>query len=179
MAAPGLQQWKVDKPWLELKCALGEGPFYEKETNSVRLVDIKKSQILTVSAADNGDGSSLKVIQLDTRPTVTVDIEGVDPQDRILIGVKHGVAVLDRQAGTYTVLVQFNEQNNERIRSNDGAADPHGKLWLGSMTDFEHGEPQPEGMAAFHWTTTLCFFLLVASYIMLTSMVFDRIPCAL
>lgn len=155
MAAPGLQEWRVIKPWLELNCALGEGPFFEKETNSVRLVDIKKRQILTVSAADNGDGSSLKVIQLDTRPTVTVDIEGVDPQDRILIGVKHGVAVLDRRAGTYTMLVQFNEQNNERIRSNDGAADPHGKLWLGSMTDFEHGEPQPEGMAAFHWPT-LC-----------------------
>ncbi|UKZ63640.1 uncharacterized protein TrAtP1_004866 [Trichoderma atroviride] len=148
MAAPDLQQWKVDKPWLELKCALGEGPFYEKETNSVRLVDIKKSQILTVSAADNGDGSSLKVIQLDTRPTVTADIEGVDPQDRILIGVKHGVAVLDRQAGTYAMLVQFNEENNGRIRSNDGAVDPHGKLWLGTMTDFEHGEPQPEGFLA-------------------------------
>jgi sugar lactone lactonase YvrE len=153
MAATSLLQWKVDKPWLELKCALGEGPFYEKETNSVRLVDIKKSQILTVSAADNGDGSSLKVIQLDTRPTVTVDIEGVDPRDRILIGVKHGIAVLDRQAGTYEMLVQFNEQNNERIRSNDGAVDPHGKLWLGTMTDFEHGEPQPEGIAALYWST--------------------------
>ncbi|KAH6606803.1 hypothetical protein Trco_005956 [Trichoderma cornu-damae] len=149
MAAPGFQRWKVDKPWLELSCALGEGPFYEKETNSVRLVDIKKKQVLTVSAADHGDGSSLKTIQLDTCPTVTVDIEGVDPRDRILLGVKHGVAVLDRQTGTCTMLAPFNDGgSNERLRSNDGAADPHGKLWLGAMTDFQYGEPQPEGFLA-------------------------------
>ncbi|RFU73091.1 hypothetical protein TARUN_9165 [Trichoderma arundinaceum] len=149
MAATGFQQWKVEKPWLELKCALGEGPFYEKETNSVRLVDIKKKQVLSFSVTDDGDASSLKTVQLDTCPTVTVDIEGVDPQDRILLGVKHGIAVLDRQTGTYELLAKFNDQKStERIRANDGAADPHGKFWLGSMTDFEYGEPQPEGVLA-------------------------------
>ncbi|KAL7934781.1 hypothetical protein V8C35DRAFT_18896 [Trichoderma chlorosporum] len=142
------QQWKAE-PWLDLKCALGEGPFYEKETNSLRLVDIKKKHIHTVAISDNGDGASLKTIQLDVCPTVTADIEGVDPQDRILIGVKHGLAVLDRQAGTYKMLAPLNDQeNNERIRSNDGAADPHGKFWLGTMTDFGLGEFQPEGFLA-------------------------------
>ncbi|KAK0763021.1 hypothetical protein N5P37_004004 [Trichoderma harzianum] len=139
------QEWKVVEPWLDLKCALGEGPFYEKETNSLRLVDIKKKHIHTVSLSD----ISLKTIQLDVCPTVTADIEGVDPQDRILIGVKHGLAVLDRQTGTYKMLAPFNSQeNNERIRANDGAADPHGKFWLGTMTDFGLGEFQPEGFLA-------------------------------
>lgn len=138
------QQWKVAEPWLDLKCALGEGPFYEKETNSLRLVDIKKKHVHTVSLSD----ISLKTIQLDVCPTVTADIEGVDPQDRILLGVKHGLAVLDRQTGTYKMLAPFNDQeNNERIRANDGAADPHGKFWLGTMTDFGLGEFRPEGMA--------------------------------
>lgn len=147
MAANGFQEWKVDKPWLELKCALGEGPFYEKDTNTLRMVDIKKKQILTVSLDDSGDASSLKTIQLDVCPTVTADIEGVDPQERILIGVKHGLAVLDRQRGTYEMLVPFNNpEHNERIRANDGAADPHGKFWLGTMTDFGQGPNQPEGM---------------------------------
>ncbi|PTB66346.1 hypothetical protein BBK36DRAFT_20028 [Trichoderma citrinoviride] len=149
MAVDGFQEWKVDKPWLELKCALGEGPFYEKETNTLRLVDIKKKQILTVSLNDSGDASSLKTIQLDVCPTVTADIEGVDPQERILIGVKHGLAVLDRQKGTYDLLTPFNApEHNDRIRSNDGAADPHGKFWLGTMTDFGRGGPQPEGFLA-------------------------------
>ncbi|EGR48560.1 uncharacterized protein TRIREDRAFT_22284 [Trichoderma reesei QM6a] len=149
MAVNGFQEWKVDKPWLELKCALGEGPFYEKETNTLRLVDIKKKQILTVSLDDSGDGSSLKTIQLDVCPTVTADIEGVDPQERILIGVKHGLAVLDRQKGTYELLAPFNTpEHNERIRANDGAADPNGKFWLGTMTDFGQGPNQPEGFLA-------------------------------
>ncbi|KAL7822157.1 hypothetical protein V8C26DRAFT_390147 [Trichoderma gracile] len=149
MAVNGFQEWKVDKPWLELKCALGEGPFYEKETNTLRLVDIKKKQILTVSLDDSGDASSLKTIQLDVCPTVTADIEGVDPQERILIGVKHGLAVLDRQKGTYEMLAPFNTpEHNERIRSNDGAADPNGKFWLGTMTDFGQGPNQPEGFLA-------------------------------
>ncbi|KAL7819337.1 hypothetical protein V8C44DRAFT_134664 [Trichoderma aethiopicum] len=149
MAADGFQEWKVDKPWLELKCALGEGPFYEKDTNTLRMVDIKKKQILTVSLDDSGDASSLKTIQLDVCPTVTADIEGVDPQERILIGVKHGLAVLDRQRGTYEMLVPFNSpEHNERIRANDGAADPHGKFWLGTMTDFGQGPNQPEGFLA-------------------------------
>ena len=140
----------MDKPWLELKCALGEGPFYEKETNTLRLVDIKKKQILTVSLDDSGDGSSLKTIQLDVCPTVTADIEGVDPQERILIGVKHGLAVLDRQKGTYELLAPFNTpEHNERIRANDGAADPNGKFWLGTMTDFGQGPNQPEGMSMY------------------------------
>ncbi|KAL6866920.1 hypothetical protein J3F83DRAFT_739299 [Trichoderma novae-zelandiae] len=149
MAVDGFQEWKVDKPWLELKCALGEGPFYEEETNTLRLVDIKKKQILTVSLDDSGDASSLKTIQLDVCPTVTADIQGVDPRERILVGVKHGLAVLDRQKGTYEMLAPFNgPEHNERIRANDGAADPHGKFWLGTMTDFGLGPLQPEGFLA-------------------------------
>lgn len=158
-----MQQWKVDEPWLDLQCALGEGPFYEQETNSLRLVDIKKKQILTVSAADNGDASSLKTIQLDTCPTVTVDIEGVSPQDRIVIGVKHGLAVLDRQTGTYEMLAEFSDQGrNERLRSNDGAADPHGKFLLGSMMDFGYGEPQPEG-TGLYWRVLYTVLLVVGN----------------
>jgi sugar lactone lactonase YvrE len=138
-----MQHWTVDEPWLDLHCALSEGPFYEKETNSVRFVDIKKKHVHTVSL-DQGI-SSLKTIQLDICPTVTADIEGVDPRERILLGVKYGLAVLDRARGTYEMLAQFNDDDNERLRSNDGAADPRGHFWVGTMTDFGHGEFQPEG----------------------------------
>lgn len=142
-----LEQWTVEKPWLEMRCALGEGPFYEKETNSIRFVDIKKKQLHTVSLAEGA--SSLQTIQLDICPTVTSDIEGVDPRERILLGVKYGVAVLDRRTGEYEILRRFSEPRNERLRSNDGAADPHGRFWLGSMTDFGLGEFQPEGKSQF------------------------------
>ncbi|KAM4057123.1 SMP-30/Gluconolaconase/LRE-like domain-containing protein [Hirsutella rhossiliensis] len=136
-------KWTVESPWLELHCALGEGPFYEKAAHAIRFVDIKKKQVHTVSL-DQGL-SSLQTIQLDVCPTVTSDIQGVDPRERILLGVKHGVAILHRETGTYEMLARFGEPDNERLRSNDGACDPHGRFWLGSMTDFGLGEMQPEG----------------------------------
>lgn len=139
----GLQEWKVEKPWLETHCSLGEGPFYEEETNTVRFVDIKKKRVHTASVAEGQ--SSLTTVQLDVCPTVTSDIEGVDPRERILLGIKYGIAVLDRSTGKYEVIQQFNQQNNERLRANDGAADPNGRYWLGTMTDFGHGDFKAEG----------------------------------
>lgn len=138
-----LQEWKVDTPWLESKCALGEGPFFEKETNSVRFVDIINKRLHTASL-DQGP-SSLDTVQFDVGVTVTCNIAGVDPRDRILIGTKTGVAILDRKTGSYEMLTPFAETPNERLRGNDGGADPHGRFWLGSMTDFPFGNCQPEG----------------------------------
>ncbi|KPM42597.1 hypothetical protein AK830_g3950 [Neonectria ditissima] len=141
--ADDMQRWTVDKPWLDIRCALGEGPFYEKQTGTVRFVDIKKKRLHRVSAAEGS--ASLTTIQLDVCPTVTADIAGVDPRDRIALGVKYGLAVLDVRQGTYELIQPFHDARNERLRSNDGAADPHGRFWLGSMTDFGLGEFQAEG----------------------------------
>lgn len=146
--APGetFQEWNVKEPYLNLHSRLGEGPYYEKATNTLRWVDIIGQRVHTVSLAE-GPGS-VTIIQLDTPVTVTADVEGHDPQDKILIGVKYGIALLDRKAGKYEYLAKFasaDGQENERLRSNDGAVDPHGRFWLGSMTDFGRGEFQPEG----------------------------------
>lgn len=86
-----------------------------------------------------GGSSSLRTIQLDVPISVTSDIDGVDPTDRILVGIKYGMAILDRKAGSYELLGGFHEPSNERLRSNDGASDPNGRFWLGSMTDFGLG----------------------------------------
>lgn len=142
-----LEEWIVDEPWLEPHCALGEGPFYEKESNSVRFVDIIKKQLHSVSLTEGP--SSLQTLQLDVAPTVTSDIEGIDPREKILLGIKGGIAVLDRKAGTYELLKSFSDPGNERVRSNDGAADPHGRFWLGTMTDFGLGDIKPEGELLF------------------------------
>lgn len=146
--APGeaFQEWNVTEAYLNLHCKLGEGPYFEEATNTLRWVDIISQRVHTVSLAE-GLGS-VKTIQLDTPVTVTADVEGHDPQDKILIGVKYGIALLDRKTGKYEYLSKFaaaDGQENGRLRSNDGGVDPHGRFWLGSMTDFGRGEIQPEG----------------------------------
>ncbi|KAF4981338.1 hypothetical protein FZEAL_2823 [Fusarium zealandicum] len=137
------QQWTIEKPWLETHCLLGEGPFYEEHTGTLRFVDIRKKQLHYVKVAEGS--SSLKTIQLDICPTVTANIAGVDPQERIALGVKYGLALLDVKKETYELLQHFNKPHNERLRSNDGGVDPHGRFWLGTMTDFGLGPFQVEG----------------------------------
>ncbi|KAI3336872.1 hypothetical protein HD806DRAFT_21314 [Xylariaceae sp. AK1471] len=139
---PALQEWHVTEPYLHLHCALGEGPYYEAATSSLRFVDIKKKRVHWVKL-DEGPASATTV-QLDSPVTVTADIVGVDPRERILIGVKYGIAVLDRKTGKYEYIARFADRDNERLRSNDGAADPHGRFWLGTMTDIGL-DLQPEG----------------------------------
>ena len=146
---PQVQEWQATKPWLNRNCALGEGPFYEQETDSLRLVDIKKKQLLCIRGISAAPAQEIapepEILQLDVCPTVTSDIEGVDPRERILLGTKYGIEVLDRKTGKHDMLVPFAELHNERLRGNDGAADPLGGFLLGTMTDFGLGEFQPEG----------------------------------
>ncbi|KAI1115933.1 SMP-30/Gluconolaconase/LRE-like region-domain-containing protein [Nemania sp. NC0429] len=141
---PACQEWHVTEPYLHINCALSEGPFYEAATNSLRFVDIKKNRVHWVDLA--AGPASVTTVQLDVPVTVTSDIEGVDPRERILVGLKYGIAVLDRRTGRYEYVARFAEPGaeHERLRSNDGAADPHGRFWLGTMTDIGL-DLQPEG----------------------------------
>ncbi|RKU48021.1 hypothetical protein DL546_007188 [Coniochaeta pulveracea] len=146
MSSENLQTWETGKPWLDIHCKLGEGPFFEKATNTLRFVDIINKKLHTVSLTD-GPGS-LRTQSFPEAVTVTANIEGVDPREKILVGVKQGIAVLDRKTGQYEYVTKFEEAGDaygERIRSNDGATDPHGRFWLGTMTDFPAGDPQAEG----------------------------------
>ena len=141
MADESFQTWQVAEPWVNCHCKLGEGPYYEKGTNSLRFVDIMQHRIHMVSL-DEGP-ASLKTFQLDVPVGVTADIEGYDPKDKILVGLKYGLAVLDRKTEKYEYLTKLDE--NIRLRGNDGAVDPHGRFWMGTMTDFDQGDFKPEG----------------------------------
>lgn len=139
-----IERWTITEPWLHPHCLLGEGPFFEPATNSLRFVDIKKKHLHTVSLADP---TSLKTLEFPVRVTVTADIEGVDPAEKILVGTKYGLAILNRKTGALDYIAKFGENgnDNERIRSNDGGVDPNGRFWVGTMTDFGLGDFQPEG----------------------------------
>lgn len=155
-----MQEWKVEQPWLDARCELAEGPFYEKSSDSLRFIDIKKKQICwvrNVSAVDSLVAAStdgIETIQLDVPPGVTADIDGIDPKESILVGLKKGLAILKPRTGKYEVLTPFHDvktggEPNDRLRANDGAADPKGDFFLGTMTDFGMGPFQPEGMNSF------------------------------
>lgn len=146
MAGGNFEEWTVEEPYLNIHCRLGEGPYYEKATNTLRWVDIMAHRVHTVSLTEGPE--SVKTLQLDSPVGVTADVEGSDPQDQLLVGLKYGLALLDRKTGKYEYISRFasaDGQDNKRLRANDGAVDPHGRFWMGNMTDFDAGEFQNEG----------------------------------
>ncbi|KAL5351686.1 rRNA-processing protein cgr1 [Pseudogymnoascus australis] len=144
---PELQRWEIQEPYLRPNGDLLEGPFYEPENNHLRFVDIIQRKLHVIDIAEGP--SSLKTIDFDIPVGVTADIEGVDSKDKILIGGKAGIAILDRNTGKYEYIRRFyddaDEARDDRIRSNDGNVDSEGRMWIATMTDFHAGPCKPEG----------------------------------
>lgn len=145
---PDLQRWRISEPYLNLHCALGEAPYYEAAVNQLRFVDIKSHRLHTLNLSlPPSSPSALHTWQLDMPVGVTADIEGVDPAKKILVAGKTGLAVLERGTGRYETLMRYFDsgERDERLRSNDGTVDAKGRFWVGTMNDFNVGEPQAEG----------------------------------
>jgi sugar lactone lactonase YvrE len=51
----------IVQPWLKLNCSLGEGPFWESDTNTLRFLDVEKQQVHRVDL--NIGPSSHKVVK--------------------------------------------------------------------------------------------------------------------
>ena len=74
VSSPDWDSLKTEKPYLDLDCALGEAPFYEKTSHSLRFVDIAKQQLHVIDL-DEGP-SSLKTFDLDAavRSEITLKV---------------------------------------------------------------------------------------------------------
>jgi len=160
-----IQRWVVTEPWLNIHCSLGEGPYYEPATNTLRFVDIIKRQLHTVGIAEGP--RSLRTLQFDQPVGVTADIEGVDPSKKVLVGGKGGIYILERDTGKMELLKRFydvqHKERDEGLRSNDGAVDPQGRFWVGTMNDFHVSPLRNEGMWDPYYRLGFLFFLKAAS----------------
>ncbi|KAK4554999.1 rRNA-processing protein cgr1 [Recurvomyces mirabilis] len=144
---PEVKKYKVTEPYLDLKCGLGEAPFWEKDRNSLRFVDIIKKKLHFVELAKGP--SSHKQWDLDFSIGTTADIEGNDKE--FIFGGKYGYGIMNRETGESRQIVPMwdDEERKEdgggkpgvgatrevRMRSNDGAVDKEGRYWVGAMND--------------------------------------------
>jgi hypothetical protein len=62
--APGTSIANKSQPYIELNCSLGEGPFWEEETNTVRFLDVEKQELHRVDI-NKGPSSHKLVKKLD------------------------------------------------------------------------------------------------------------------
>ncbi|KAF2837077.1 hypothetical protein M501DRAFT_986877 [Patellaria atrata CBS 101060] len=133
-----VEQHTITEPWLDVKCELGEGPFWEEATNTLRWIDIVTKHIHTVDL-NEGPSSHKSVAQLDISIGSTADIEGND--DEFVFGGKHGYGIFNRKTGEYRYIKKVWTEEEvakdfERLyRGNDGGVDSQGRYWLGVMND--------------------------------------------
>ncbi|KAI9713748.1 MAG: hypothetical protein M1812_006586 [Candelaria pacifica] len=139
----------VTEPYLKLECGLGEAPYWERDTNHLRFVDIVKKEIHEIDLS-KGPASHTVIAKLDTPVGVTADIEGSTKE--LIIGAKAGYALFNRETGEYKYIKQFWDGQDDsgkehRMRSNDGAVDSQGRFWVGTMNDDQFvSDPTAEGV---------------------------------
>jgi hypothetical protein len=143
-----VKQIKVTEPWLKTSCGLGEAPFWDKKSNTLRFLDIVKKQLHVVNL--NEGPSSHKTIDLPFSIGCTANIEGND--DEFIFGGKEGYGIANKKTGELRYIKKFwsdeEVQNGRahRSRSNDGSVDSHGRFYVGTMNDpTVVDEPGPEG----------------------------------
>ncbi|KAI4849410.1 hypothetical protein E4T44_03367 [Aureobasidium sp. EXF-8845] len=144
-----IKQIKITEPWLKTSCGLGEAPFWDKKSNTLRFLDIIKKQLHVVNL-DEGP-SSHKTIDLPFSIGTTANIEGND--DEFVFGGKEGYGIANKKTGEPRYIKKFWSDEEvqsgkaNRMRSNDGSVDSQGRYYVGTMNDpTVVDEPGPEGI---------------------------------
>lgn len=133
-----IKQYKVTEPWLKTTCGLGEAPFWDQGTNTLRFFDIIKKQMHTVDL--NEGPSSHKTVDLPISIGTTANIEGND--EEFVFGGKSGYGIMNKKnpAEWRYIKKMWSEEEvqngkEHRMRSNDGAVDTMGRYYVGTMND--------------------------------------------
>ncbi|KAL8918241.1 MAG: hypothetical protein Q9208_007469 [Pyrenodesmia sp. 3 TL-2023] len=142
-----IQQWKVEEPYLHLHCGLGEAPYYDEDSNTLRFVDIVKEKFHTINLKEGP--SSHQIHDLEAAVSTTARVEGTE--DKLIVGAKLGYAYFERSSGKLEYVKKVWDERDgpgkaERMRCNDGAVDAAGRYWVGTMNDPKVKEPTNEGV---------------------------------
>jgi sugar lactone lactonase YvrE len=111
-----------------LETELGEGPIWSAAENAVWFVDIKQKKIHRFDPA-TGTGRS---VPAPDQPGFIAPLAS----GGFIVGLKTGLHSFDPASGAFTPRHAVEPQKPEN-RLNDGAVDPEGRLWFGSMHDGE------------------------------------------
>ncbi|PVI00736.1 hypothetical protein DM02DRAFT_526409 [Periconia macrospinosa] len=132
-----VKKYEIKEPWLKLSCSLGEAPFYEEATNTLRFLDVEQRKIHSVSLTSP---TTHKIIA-ETADSMgsTADIEGNTTE--FIFGGKYGYGICNRNTGAYRWIKKVWSPSEvaagkpEKFRGNDGAVDSAGRFWMGFMFD--------------------------------------------
>lgn len=111
-----------------LEAELGEGPVWVERDQALWFVDIKKHKIHRYDPADG----SKRAWNAPGQVGFLFPAEG----GGFVAGLEHGLYRFDETSGAFDLIVEV-ETDKPTNRLNDGAVDPHGRLWFGTMDNNE------------------------------------------
>lgn len=117
-----MEIWKPDVIY-KARLALGEGARWHAEWQKFLFIDISGKLIGTCNPADG----RISTIKIGAMPGMLSPAEN----DRLLVALQGKIVLLDIESGKMQTLAKFNEPRENR--SNDGACDALGRLWVGTM----------------------------------------------
>jgi sugar lactone lactonase YvrE len=110
---------------LDVRASLGEGPIWDADRQRLLFVDIHQRQVHVFVPASGEH----RVLQLDRAASALTPTRAGD----WLAAADLGFIRIDPQTGHVTPLLDV-EPSSSRRRMNDGAVDPRGRFWAGSMS---------------------------------------------
>lgn len=105
-------------------CSLGEGPFWDPDRNRLSWVDIDESRLFWREPSGAVDAMQVSASTLSA---------AFPASEGWLLVMDHGFGFLSATLGLVT-LAQPEADMGTRLRMNDAACDPSGRLWAGSMS---------------------------------------------
>ena len=110
------------------KCILGEGVTWVKEHNSLYYVDIKKKKIFKL----NYKNKNKKIYKIEKEIGFLAHVS----KNTFVLGLQGEIRIIDlkNKIKIKSIKVEKNFKNN---RINDGKTDHQGRLWFGTMDNFE------------------------------------------
>ena len=115
----------LPKPLFEIQTNLGEGPVWNAAKNELYWVDINAGRYFK-AVFPNGPVESFEIGQ-------RLGALALRTGGGLVMAVQNGFGFFDEATQTFTLLDNFVEDNHASIRFNDGAVDPLGRFFAGTM----------------------------------------------
>ncbi|MFI5151828.1 MAG: SMP-30/gluconolactonase/LRE family protein [Chitinophagales bacterium] len=106
------------------QCFLGEGPFWYAEKKLCLWVDIENCRLFAYDWVN----AAVRSWSFDHNPSLIVE----DLSGHLLLGMSEGIARFNLENGQPDWVVALESEQKDR-RTNDGACDSEGRLWVGTM----------------------------------------------
>src|SRR5262249_9053390 len=121
----------VDAPtvWYDVESILGEGPVWDAERGRLIWVDVLAGLVRVGTATADGTWDER---EYQTPMHVGAAVPVADDGDTLLLAAGLGFAYLG-PGGEVRLLAEPELDNPVAVRMNDGACDPVGRFWAGSM----------------------------------------------